>query len=153
MPHYDVERFSSNPIIGQEMGEDLGNNINGPSLIRVPSWVKHRLGKYYLYFAHHRGKYIRMAYADNLKGPWTIYGPGTLSLSESRFIDHIASPDVHVLEDRQEIRMYYHGCLKRFPWRLSPPNLRAQATHLARLVLGRRPKVSIHPSRDLEGWA
>ena len=31
------------------------SNINGPSLVRVPEWVEDPLGKYYLYFAHHRG--------------------------------------------------------------------------------------------------
>src|SRR5436190_17801802 len=78
-----VERFSENPIIRQAMlpGKD-GQNINGPSLIRVPDWVEKPLGKYYLYFAHHRGKYIRLAYADRLQGPWTIHKPGTLSLEE-----------------------------------------------------------------------
>lgn len=35
---------------------------------QVPSWVPKPLGKYYLYFAHHRGSYIRLAYADNIAG-------------------------------------------------------------------------------------
>ncbi|NET62179.1 MAG: hypothetical protein F6K47_40550, partial [Symploca sp. SIO2E6] len=34
-----------------------GSNINGPSLIRVPEWIENPLGRYYLYFAHHQGKY------------------------------------------------------------------------------------------------
>ncbi len=66
-------RFEKNPIITADMlGKDLGDNINGPSLLRVPEWVPNKLGKYYLYFAHHKGKYIRLAYADDLKGPWKI---------------------------------------------------------------------------------
>jgi hypothetical protein len=60
-------------------------NINGPSLIRVPPWVSGPLGKYYLYFAHHKGAYIRLAYSDHLTGPWKIYGPGTLQLEGSFF--------------------------------------------------------------------
>lgn len=88
----------------------MGSNINGPSLIRVPDWILDPLGKYYLYFAHHRGTFIRLAYSDNLKGPWAIYTPGVLDLKESYFNHHIASPDVRVMEDRQEIWMYYHGC-------------------------------------------
>lgn len=72
-----VERLPGNPIVVPAMLGGLdGENINGPSLIRVPPWVEGRLGEYYLYFAHHAGKYIRMAYADDLAGPWTVYGPG-----------------------------------------------------------------------------
>jgi hypothetical protein len=43
-------------------------NINGPSLVHVPAWIERPLGKYYLYFAHHGGKDIRLAYADILAG-------------------------------------------------------------------------------------
>ena len=55
------------PIIIPSMlkGND-GDNINGPSLIKVPGWVENPLGKYYLYFANHDGKYIRLAYSDNI---------------------------------------------------------------------------------------
>jgi hypothetical protein len=110
----ELRRFDENPIIRSQMlpGTD-GNNINGPSLIRIPDWVTNRLGKYYLYFAHHNGKYIRLAYANDLKGPWKIYQPGTLKLSESPgCTGHIASPDAHVDEQRKEIRLYFHGPLR-----------------------------------------
>jgi hypothetical protein len=115
----DVERFAYNPIIVPDMlpGDD-GENINGPSLIRVPSWVEDPLGRYYLYFAHHLGDYIRLAYADNLAGPWTVYEPGTLRLEDTICKDvygsiyadykHMASPDVHVDDEAQQIRMYFH---------------------------------------------
>ena len=85
-----------------------GDNINGPSLIKVPNWVKNPLGKYYLYFSHHDGKYIRMAYSDNIEGPYTIHLDGTLKLENTPGRDHIASPDVHIDNDKQEIVMYYH---------------------------------------------
>jgi hypothetical protein len=106
-----VRRFPQNPIIRPEMlPGTAGDNINGPSLIRVPSWVSPRLGIYYLYFAHHNGSYIRLAYADKLEGPWTLYQPGTLKLGEaSSCTGHIASPDVYVDEARKQIRMYFHG--------------------------------------------
>ena len=55
-------------------------------MIRVPDWIVGRLGDYYLYFADHKGRYIRLAYADNLLGPWKIYPPGSLQLAESRFL-------------------------------------------------------------------
>ncbi|HEY90529.1 MAG TPA: arabinan endo-1,5-alpha-L-arabinosidase [Dehalococcoidia bacterium] len=93
----------------------IGSNINGPSLIRAPDWLPDRLGKYYLYFAHHKGKFIRLAYADKLEGPWEIYAPGTLRVIEGEGVDHVASPDVHVDEENHRIRMYYHLGLTATP--------------------------------------
>ena len=59
-----MRRFSKNPIIQTYMAlEDPVININGPSLIRVPDWIPNRFGKYYLYFANHRGCEIHLAYA------------------------------------------------------------------------------------------
>lgn len=108
---FRVERFEENPIIYPDMpgleGE-LGNNINGPSLIRVPEWLEKPLGRYYLYFAHHGGKYIRLACADRLQGPWRIHDPGVLNVEDGPGQGHIASPDVHVDDERKEIRMYFH---------------------------------------------
>ncbi len=114
-----VERLPGNPIVLPAMVQARdGENINGPSLIRVPPWVEGRLGEYYLYFAHHAGRYIRMAYADDVAGPWTVYGPGTLhiedtvcnDITESSFATyrHVASPDVHVDQASRRIRMYFH---------------------------------------------
>jgi hypothetical protein len=106
-----VKRFAENPVIRPDMlpGND-GDNINGPSLIRVPDFLPDRLGNYYLYFAHHAGKYIRMAYADNLHGPWKIYTPGVLQLSEvSACTNHIASPDAKIDDQQKHIRLYFHG--------------------------------------------
>ena len=118
-----VVRFKDNPIIRPEMlpGTD-GANICGPSLIRVPSWLPNPLGKYYLYFADHKGAYIRLAYADRIEGPWTVHAPGTLKLDDMVAVakaaagagaaaikgNHIASPDVHVDDACREIRMYFH---------------------------------------------
>ncbi len=90
---FEVKRFPDNPIIRHTMSDRLIEesrlygyvNINGPSLIRVPSWVQKPLGKYYLYFAHHKGEYIRLAYADRLGGPWKIHESGTLHLKDSLF--------------------------------------------------------------------
>ena len=87
----------------------LGGNVNGPSLILAPSWLSDPLGRYYLYFAHHAGSFIRLAYSDHLEGPWNIYEPGTLHIEQSHCYNHVASPDVHVDDEKREIRMYYHG--------------------------------------------
>ena len=119
-----VVRFTENPIIRPEMfSGPASNNICFPSLIRVPSWLPNPLGKYYLYFADHHGDYIRLAYAERVEGPWKIYEPGTLKMEQ--VVDmaraaspekasalkggHVASPDVHVDDDRREIRMYFHS--------------------------------------------
>ena len=80
-----VSRFNDNPIIHPDMDERMGNNINGPSLIRVPEWVQNPLGKYYLYFADHKGQYIRLAYLDKIKGPWEIHVPGSLKIENSYY--------------------------------------------------------------------
>lgn len=105
-------RLANNPIITPLLGAGIGANINGPSLIRVPEWLTHPLGRYYLYFADHNGTYIRLAYADDLRGPWKIHAPGTLRLEETMCSGHIASPDVHVDNQRKEIHMYFHGPVK-----------------------------------------
>ena len=75
-----ITRLLDRPIIGPELHESLGPNIQGPSLIRVPDWVPNPLGRYYLYFADHKGSWIRLAYADALTGPWRIHAPGALPL-------------------------------------------------------------------------
>jgi hypothetical protein len=103
------ERLPGNPIVTAGSDPAIGDNVNGPSVIRVPDWVPNRLGRYYLYFAHHIGDSIRLAYADDLNGPWTLHRPGVLALKHSLFDDHVASPDVHVDEANREIRLYYHG--------------------------------------------
>ena len=129
-------RLVDAPIIRPDMDARMGDNVNGPSLIRAPEWLSEtdggRLGKYYLYFAHHKGRYIRLAHADDLTGPWTTYEPGTLQLEESHFPNsldefapglaeevgaewvypHIASPEVHVDDEARQIRLYYHGQLR-----------------------------------------
>ena len=104
-----ARRFSANPIITPTLDESTGANLNGPSLLRVPDWLPNPLGKYYLYFAHHQGAFIRLAYADELSGPWTIYPPGTLRLEQTPCYNHIASPDLHIDNDNRRILMYYHG--------------------------------------------
>lgn len=78
-----VTRLLDGPIISAGTDPSIGPNIQGPSLIRMPDWVPGRLGRYYLYFADHKGRYIRLAYADNVLGPWKVYVPGSLQLEGS----------------------------------------------------------------------
>jgi len=84
-PAYKVRRLVDRPIIAPGMDARMGADIEGPSLIRAPDWLPNRLGRYYLYFADHKGDYIRLAYADRLAGPWTVHAPGSLQLAQSGF--------------------------------------------------------------------
>lgn len=81
---YGVRRLVDHPIISPGMDARMGANIEGPSLIAAPKWLPNRLGAYYLYFADHKGDYIRLAYADRLEGPWKIHAPGSLQFSQSK---------------------------------------------------------------------
>ena len=81
-----VRRLVDRPIVGPDLHASIGVNIQGPSLIRVPDWIVGGLGRYYLYFADHKGSYIRLAYADRLEGPWAVHSPGSLHLKDSCFL-------------------------------------------------------------------
>lgn len=87
----------------------VAENMNGATLFRVPDRVAGRLGRYYLYFAHHEGQYIRMAHADAITGPWTLHAGGVLHRDACPWVaTHIASPDLRIEEDGR-IVMYFHG--------------------------------------------
>ena len=43
-----VQRFAENPLVSVRSDPSVGDNVNGPSVIKVPSWVKRPLGKYYM---------------------------------------------------------------------------------------------------------
>ena len=84
-PKFRVRRLAGNTIVRPHMDERMGANVQGPSLIRVPAWLPNPLGRYYLYYADHKGSYIRLACADALEGPWRTHVEGALQLSHSRF--------------------------------------------------------------------
>jgi hypothetical protein len=104
-----IERVGGQPLLTPASNPKLGTNLNGPCLIRVPDWVPNPLGRYYLYFAHHQGAFIRMAYADAIQGPYHVYDPGVLDLAATPFSRHIASPELIVDHEARKIRMLYHG--------------------------------------------
>ena len=115
-------RLAQNPLITVKSSSSLGNNVNGPAIIRVPQWLKQPLGRYYLYFANHKGHGIRLAYANALAGPWKIYEPGVLDVQSTAFrrpqpdapavtafYTHIASPEIWIDEPHHKILMWFHG--------------------------------------------
>ena len=135
---YTFERLPENPVITPEMFVDAGYaakgaNINGPSLIRIPAAVPSNeradpSANYYLYFADHSGDEIKMAWASEVAGPYTLYAPnnGVLSINRPNtfningdkvvpatstlgFGNHIASPDVHWDAENSRFIMFFHG--------------------------------------------
>ena len=92
-----------------QIDQSHGPNINGPALIRAPSWLRESPGRYLLYFSQHRGGGIWLATSDAITGPWHIYPRPVLTLADTHYTDHLASPDVIVDDARHEIRMYFHG--------------------------------------------
>lgn len=133
-----VERIGNGPVISPQTDASIGENINGPTVMKVPEWIENPLGKYYMYFAHHRGTYIRLAYSNHIEGPWMIYTPGVLNLSGCPHLHqnpegglgHIASPEILIDEENKRIIMYYHGCRK------DAKSLRDQTTYIATSVDG-----------------
>ena len=87
-----VVKWENGLIIPPGISKEVGDNVQGPSLIKVPDWLDNPLGKYYLYFADHKGNHIRLAYSDHLKGPWKIHPGGSLKLLESKFLTKM--PDI-----------------------------------------------------------
>jgi len=90
-----------------------GENINGTFVMKVPDFIIDKLGEYYMYFAHHEGKYIRLAYSNSLTGPWKLYtGPHVLSVDDcdaSR--EHVASPFIVIID--KILIMFFHSPLKK----------------------------------------
>jgi hypothetical protein len=125
-------RIGNAPLLTVDSDPSLAGNVNGPALIRVPSWLPHPKAKYYMYFANHKGRFIRLAYANKITGPWTIYTPGVLNDSETAFTrpqpdppgalyTHIASPDVYIDNAAHRIILWVHGMwTDNKPW---PANL------------------------------
>lgn len=100
-----VDRLVDAPIVDATSDSSIGTNIQGPSLIRVPDWVREPLGRYYLYFADHKGAFIRLAHAEQLTGPWTVHRPGSLGLAESHFAtENLSIDDATVARYRERSR-------------------------------------------------
>ena len=124
-----VERLLDAPIITPDLHPSIGVNIQGPSLIEVPDWVEDRLGRYYLYFADHKGLYIRLAYADDLLGPWTIHPPGSLQIADSYFLTEPpeVAPEVaarlRASQERRGVPMSHDGLFEATAPHIASPDV------------------------------
>lgn len=156
---YQVRRLNdAKPVITQEMftrlgcDERQGRNINGPSVVALPDWLKAEeradpQARYYMYFAHHGGQYIRMAWASNPVGPWTLYQTGkdvpvgrrgVLDMGEDLHLQkdgvsmkgHIASPEVVVDQENRRFVMFFHGMGGNTGWHVQYTMTAASATGL-----------------------
>ena len=130
-----ADMFTRDEIAGLE--PDALANINGPSVLRMPDWAAGAQATFHMYFAHHKGRSIRLAYADRLDGPWRMHPDPVMPLASSLFVPsdppfdpalpapdwvaglkgdylyaHVASPDVHIDAARRRIVMFYHGLLR-----------------------------------------
>ena len=134
---------NAKPIIDKTLFEkngipEDGKNINGPCVIALPDWLPlekrvNPTAKYYLYFAHHNGSYIRMAWAKEIIGPWQLYNAdstisepnrGVISLygdgktkkillaNSIEISSHIASPIVQIDNENKRFKLFFHGPTK-----------------------------------------
>ena len=136
-------RLRQNPLIPVGSSASLGDNVNGPSIVRVPFWIQNPLGRYYAYFGHHKGQFIRLAFADAIAGPWKVYEPGVQPVAETafyrpqpdppdgpvdQFYTHVASPEIYVDEAHRRLVMWTHGWWTDGQrWPLGPAEARAWA--------------------------
>ena len=132
-----IERLNdAKPIITAETftkagyPEEDGENINGPCLVKLPKWLKKQdrvspKAKYYLYFAHHKGKYLRLAWSEKITGPYhmvedsPLYGAkedAVYQLKEklqpiglTSIRSHVASPMVVVDNEAKIFKLYFHS--------------------------------------------
>ena len=162
---YSVKRLNGgNPIVTQHMFAELGvpdegENINGPSVIRVPDWLPREertspKANYYMYFARHGsdlvGDYIRLAWAERIEGPWTLFQigadvppgsrgvldtgtNGTIEIFGGRDITgSVGSPDVIVDHANRRFVMYFHS--QRMPKNQKPGDRRPARLYSTALV-------------------
>jgi len=118
-----VKRVAQNPLITVKRSPTLGTNVNGPTVVAAPPWISRPLGRYYMYFANHMGTFVRLAYADAVAGPWTIFEPGVLDVRHTAFYrpppdpketladfyTHVASPEIVFDASRHRVLMWVHG--------------------------------------------
>ena len=141
-PSITASRLRQNPLITVDTSPSLGDNVNGPTIIRVPAWINQPLGRYYAYFGHHKGEFIRLAYADAITGPWKIYEPGVPQVRDTAFFraqpdpsdgppdfyTHVASPEVFIDEPNRRVVMWFHGWWTNGQrWPLAPAEARGWA--------------------------
>ncbi len=85
-------------------------NICNPTCIELPKWCTNRLGKYYLYYADHKGKFIKLACSNNLFGNWINVNKKIAPIADFKnAVNHIASPDIYIDNINKKIYLFTHS--------------------------------------------
>lgn len=93
-----IQRLGNGPLIDSSTHESIGTNIQGPSVIRALEWLTSRLGRYLMYFADHKGSYIRLAFADDVEGPCKVHPSGSLQLADSHFLTEAPAASLEMVD-------------------------------------------------------
>ena len=80
-----------------------------PSVIKASNYFSNPLGAYYMYFAPHDGPGIWLAYANSIRGPWTVYRELFNNTSWGMNVSHISSPDAVWVSEESKLFVYFHG--------------------------------------------
>lgn len=89
----------------------IGENINGPTVVRLHGSFKKKIGfKFLLLFAHHEGEFIRLLGSNSIIDRWRLIPEKLLDLKRNfEFHDHVASPDAHYLKKKNELIIFFHS--------------------------------------------
>jgi hypothetical protein len=124
----NVQRFSQNPLVNQtNMGLqcDGSYDVNFPSIVTAPMWLKFRLfpylgcmPNYLMYYSNHHGQQIYLSYSNYITGPWVSYAPGTtltlaavlaaFNTTTNSTSAEVASADIYIDNQNEIVRMYFH---------------------------------------------
>lgn len=110
-PKFIFDRILLEP---EDLGENnVTNEIFFPTVIIAEDYFAEPLGKYYMYFGPHDPPGgIYLAYADQLEGPWTIYGGDPIIKNnwEPYYnVSHVASPSAIWNDEEDKLFLYFHG--------------------------------------------
>jgi len=94
-----------------------------PSVVRASEYLRHPLGRYYLYYAPHDAPGgICLAYTDTVDGPWHEHPSNPLvtrAWVPHYEVEHVSSPHAMWRSDREELWLYYHGDNETTRWATS----------------------------------
>jgi hypothetical protein len=92
------------------ISENFKSNICNPCIVKVPEWVRDPIGKYYLYYADHRGKFIKFAFSNSIFNNWKIKLNTIININSFKnAINHIASPEIYIDNNKKKFYLLTHS--------------------------------------------